>query len=269
MLERFSDFFAHFISNFNFEWDWSQWVYAADLDHNSSELILLKQILVKLVRLSFRDRILETLPEELKSLLPPADQTNFEYDDPSTQGHADAGIIQAKFNSKPAIEEMNDWIGSGDSGLESSSKNLSFTSSTNFFPIDEKLLDIFVQCLLNRASKTLTHLNAHFDKYHSTIALLVKDESYQFTLLDIVAKFWKNSNFHAVLTVRLLEKFKLVDSKNIVSWAFKAFEKEEDLHDNFSVHWEILFSLLARISSDIDLYNQEIQRVRIFEFAYS
>jgi len=217
---------------------------------------------VKLVRLSFRDRILETLPEELKALLPPADQTNFEY-----EGNADAGLIQAKFNSKPAIEEMNEWIGSGDNEIQSSSKTLNFTSSTKFsLPIDEKLLDIFVQCLLNRASKTLTHLNAHFDKYHSTIALLVKDESYQSALLDIVAKFWKNSIFHAVLTVRILEKFKLVDSKNIVSWAFKAFEKEEDLHDNFSVHWEILFSLLARISSDIDLYHQEIQRVNDWSF---
>ena len=110
-------------------------------------------------------------------------------------------------------------------------------------------------------SKTLTHLNAHFDKYHSTVALLVKDESYQSALLDTVAKFWKNSTFHAVLTVRILEKFKLVDAKNIVSWAFKNFEKEEDLHDNFSIHWEIFFSLLSRLSSDIDLYQQEILRV--------
>jgi len=240
ILERFSDFFAHFLSNFNFEWDWSQWKYAADLDHTSSELILLKQIFVKMVRLSFRDRIVEILPEELKPLLPPAEPTNFEYD-----GNKDAETIKDKFNAKPTIEEMNEWIGSGDNNIESS---------------NEKILDIFVQCLLNRASKTLTHLNAHFDKYNSTIALLVKEESYQTALLDTVAKFWKNSTFHAMLTVRILEKFKLVDSKNIVSWAFKAFEKEEDLHDNFSIHWEIFFSLLARISSDTDLYNQEILR---------
>jgi len=245
ILERFAEFFAHFISNLNFEWDWTQWKFVTDLDSTTIEVILFKAILVRLVQISFFDRISEILPEELRPFLPAKEPTFYEYDQPESANANDAQIIKDKFNSKPTVDEMNEFLTSEDSGLEVS---------------NEQLLDLFVQTMLNRGSKTLTHLNAHFDKYHPTIAHLTNSESDQHVILEATRKIFRNSHFHTILTISILQKYKLVDAKNIIEWVFKAIEKEDDPPNNFNIHWEVLLATLAKATSDVEVLRSEIQR---------
>jgi len=108
----------------------------------------------------------------------------------------------------------------------------------------------------------LTHLNAHFDKYHTTIANLIISKSDQFSVLDATRKLFRNSHFHTKLTINILQKFKLVDLKNVISWVFKAIEKEEDPVNNFNIYWQVLLETLEKVTHDVEVLRYEIQKVQ-------
>lgn len=59
----------------------------------------------------------------------------FRYEDPEAPHSQDAQVIRDKMNTKPAAQEMTEFLKSGDNNIEASG---------------EVLLDVFVQCLLTR-----------------------------------------------------------------------------------------------------------------------
>lgn len=89
-------------------------------------------------------------------------------------------------------------------------------------------------------------------------------ESDQLVVLDAVRKFYRNSNFHILLTINGMETFKILDSKNIVNWIFASLEKEEDINNYFQLYWDLLFLIIVKNATNIHVLEQNISRVNIW-----
>jgi len=68
---RFLDWFSHHLSNFGFTWKWTEWVDDVYLPDLHPRKAFIKGAIDKEIRLSFAQRIKNTLPEQYKDLIGP------------------------------------------------------------------------------------------------------------------------------------------------------------------------------------------------------
>jgi nuclear cap-binding protein subunit 1 len=71
LASRFMDWFAHHLSNFGFTWKWTEWVDDVYLPDAHPRKAFIAGALDKEIRLSFAQRIKNTLPEPYKELISP------------------------------------------------------------------------------------------------------------------------------------------------------------------------------------------------------
>ncbi len=79
---RFMDWFAHHLSNFGFTWKWTEWVSDVYLPDAHPHKAFIAGALDKEIRLSFAQRIKNTLPDPYKELISPEkeqDPPNFKF----------------------------------------------------------------------------------------------------------------------------------------------------------------------------------------------
>lgn len=71
LVNRFMDWFAHHLSNFGFTWKWTEWVDDVALPDLDPSKAFIKGAIDKEIRLSFAQRIKNTLPEPYQPLISP------------------------------------------------------------------------------------------------------------------------------------------------------------------------------------------------------
>ena len=71
LVNRFIDWFAHHLSNFGFTWKWTEWVDDVHLSDLNPRKAFILGAIDKEIRLSFAQRIKNTLPEPYQSLVDP------------------------------------------------------------------------------------------------------------------------------------------------------------------------------------------------------
>ena len=84
---RFMDWFAHHLSNFGFTWKWTEWVDDVELPDVHPRKAFILGAIDKEIRLSFAQRIKNTLPDPYKVLIPPEkekDAPDFKFADDGT-----------------------------------------------------------------------------------------------------------------------------------------------------------------------------------------
>jgi len=71
LVNRFIDWFSHHLSNFGFTWKWTEWVADVNLPDLHPSKAFIASSIDKEIRLSFAQRIKNTLPEPYQSLIVP------------------------------------------------------------------------------------------------------------------------------------------------------------------------------------------------------
>jgi nuclear cap-binding protein subunit 1 len=71
LTNRFMDWFAHHLSNFGFTWKWTEWVDDVELPDVDPRKAFIRGAIDKEIRLSFAQRIKNTLPDPYKELISP------------------------------------------------------------------------------------------------------------------------------------------------------------------------------------------------------
>lgn len=71
LTNRFMDWFAHHLSNFGFTWKWTEWVDDVELPDADPRKAFIRGAIDKEIRLSFAQRIKNTLPDPYKELISP------------------------------------------------------------------------------------------------------------------------------------------------------------------------------------------------------
>jgi len=79
-IERFASWFAYHLSNFQYKWTWEDWKECLEEDFESPKNKFLRETLIRCMRLSYHQRIVDILPESMNKLLPANPKTSYKYE---------------------------------------------------------------------------------------------------------------------------------------------------------------------------------------------
>ncbi len=78
-IERFSSWFAYHLSNFQYKWSWEEWSSCMNEEIESPKNKFLKDTLIRCMRLSYHQRIVDTIPESMNRILPANPKPTYKY----------------------------------------------------------------------------------------------------------------------------------------------------------------------------------------------
>ena len=99
LANRFTDWFAHHLSNFGFTWKWTEWVDDAFLPDLHPRKAFVIGAIDKEIRLSFAQRVKNTLPEPYQALIGPEkekDVPDFKFNDDSKPDYLPHPILPSR-----------------------------------------------------------------------------------------------------------------------------------------------------------------------------
>lgn len=80
-IQRFAEWFALHLSNFDFKWEWADWENAAEAVATPQQGVFVREVLAHCIRLSYYEKIAKLIPDSMKTLLPLDPTPNFKYQD--------------------------------------------------------------------------------------------------------------------------------------------------------------------------------------------
>jgi len=232
----FTEWFAHYLSNFDFKWVWSFWA-QPKTPHNLIQQNFLSQLFTRCVRLSYYERIDRAIPRELsEKYFPCKSRPDFKFlKGASVPGYKGAKLVYVKMKKDPTADQLIEWIESpeGSSVLEQP-------------PL--VITDIIVSCLLQTSSKSLSVLYSNISKYLPLLSKNINNlESERQAVLSI-SEFWQFNTQNIVIGVQKFYTSKLVSATAIAEWVFLPIN-----HKYFTQHWiwEILYYSVARSIDEV------------------
>lgn len=196
-IDRLANWFSLHLSNFDFKWNWDKW--SCYLENSSSNQILFIRLVLKgILNLSYRDRIIGTIPESFRLLLPPTEEINFSLND---------DIKNQKVNS---ITKIIFDKGSGDDILK-----ICDNESDDY---------ILISCILKFGSKSRTYMLVVIEKYLSL--LKVVESRSPFMILNVMNSFWGDfGDSCAGMTEFVIEKlisYRIIMPICVIEWFIKS-----------------------------------------------
>ena len=217
----------------------------------------------RMVRLSFWERIQQTVPEELVALMPHQPLPAFRFAsageekdskmEEESKGETDvqtagsenelnrvAAMVLRKIGEKVSSEELIAYL---DSSLSTSS---SLSSPAQLlFP-----------CILHAGHKSYSHLFALFDRYATVIAHY--GTAHPLHLLDAISEYWQHSQQHQLVIVDRLLARQWLQPAVLLTWSLQA-GKVELMHRGFV--WELVAVAMERLNDKTDDERAESVRV--------
>ncbi|PWN30717.1 hypothetical protein BDZ90DRAFT_229719 [Jaminaea rosea] len=241
VLERFSDWFSAHLSNFNFSWNWKEWIPDMGLAWSHPCRSLARRIVDLEVRLAYYDRIKGTLPEEVQeSVLRPEETAPcFTYGEEghpynkraaaltaSLRARATAPVVLAELESfkrdlvapeNPLDDEMQD--GNGANGGEHTAIPPSGRVS-NAAQADVVVRDVMTQVVLNVGSRSFSHFLNIVERYHGLLRHLSTTPATRAAILGATARHWARSPQWCLIVVDKLVQYRIVEPADVVGFVF-------------------------------------------------
>ena len=79
-IERFASWFAYHLSNFQYKWSWEDWKECLTEDIESPKNKFLRETLIRCMRLSYHQRMVEIMPESMNKLVPANPKPTYKYE---------------------------------------------------------------------------------------------------------------------------------------------------------------------------------------------
>ncbi|KAK3269980.1 Nucleic acid dioxygenase ALKBH1, partial [Cymbomonas tetramitiformis] len=238
---RIAEWLAFHLSNFSFSWPWDRWAHAATLPAIAPQRMFVEDVLQRMMRLSYWDRIALTVPVPLHPLMTPRPEPLYEY---STEGaNADerehAKQLLQHIKDKKQVKVIGEWVKS--------------TLIEQLGPV--AAAKVVAGVVLHLSSKSFTHLSTLLDRLGPLISIAAPSSlsETQGVLLSTAAKAWATSPQHLAITIERMMAKRLVQNTVIVDWVFATWEEaggqaERSLTARLAL-WEILYSTVNKTSA--------------------
>ena len=239
--ERLADWMAHHLSCFDLTWPWRSWVHVADKPRNHPQRAFCQSVIRRLCRLSYYDRVKESLPEELRCLLPNKPGLNPDYlHDTLNASSGSLHDLQAFMKSKTPADQVMTW-------LNNSGKLAQLGSAAA-----AKVLTVAV---LQHGQKCITHHNVLLKRYEPALRALTApggvkaagaagaaggeggegeggeggdEEGCEHVMVGAAAGVWAGSHpLMAVVAVSRLLELGLCKPVHVARWLVSTVEEEE------------------------------------------
>lgn len=162
--DRLTEWFSFHLSNFEYKWNWSDWAVYADpdmVDKFPFRAHFCKDVLARCIRLSYYERVLDVVPEEMKFFLPPKPNTGnrSRFDQVINENLMKVVTGKDKQEAKVVKERLSAMIpvnGSVDDSEEQKKANM-------------LRLSALIRSILQAGCKTLSHFDTVCERYLSLL----------------------------------------------------------------------------------------------------
>ncbi|CAF3752736.1 unnamed protein product [Rotaria socialis] len=267
-IERFVKWFSYHLSNFQFTWEWQDWINCLDENPESPKIKFIRETLQRCMRLSFHQRVIDFVPEQFYKLVPnkPSPAFKFEEVDPPLFGSEYAQLLTKKLRERSAADDILRILNTvpnptkDDQALSIASSSSVANPSSTELTYNMVQIDLFVSSLLWMGSKSFTHSFASLAKYHQLFKVLIETEEQQIQVLKSMFEIWPNHQQMMVVLVDKLVKTQIVECSAVANWIFSS-ELGSEL-TNFYI-WEILTSTIEKMNRQVDKYQTELLDLRL------
>ncbi|KAK3684836.1 MIF4G like-domain-containing protein [Podospora appendiculata] len=209
---RFMDWFAHHLSNFGFTWKWTEWVDDVFLPDLHPCKAFIAGAIDKEIRLSFAQRIKNTLPEPYQALIGPEkekDVPDFKFANDDTpfaaEGREIAGLLKRKASDdeiQPVIERIH-----------------ALALDNNLDPLVAST-DVFVTAVLHVGSKSLSHVLAAIERTKDRLTDTgAASEAARAQIIASVMTYWSSHPGVAITIIEKLLNYSILIPATVVNWA--------------------------------------------------
>lgn len=252
-IDRFVTWFAYHLSNFQFRWSWDDWIACTQVNPLLPKPKFVSEVLHRCLRLSYHQRIKDSVPEAFSELVPAKPQVRYKYEEEgagSLPGTMVAHQLINAIKSKCTPEETLVLLKELPNPLADD------TDEPSHHPLR---IDVFVSTLLHLGSKSFSHAFAAIAKFHFVLKILAESEEGQICLLKTMYEVWSSHpQMMVVLTDKLL-KTQIVDCSSVANWLFSA-DMAPDFTRNYV--WEIMHSTINKMSKHVEKLQKEAEDAR-------
>ncbi|KAF7635415.1 hypothetical protein Mgra_00005234 [Meloidogyne graminicola] len=109
-IDRFVDWFSFHLSNFEYRWSWSDWIYCVEFDSLHPKRIFIREVIDRCLRLSYHKKLVELLPNEFGPLIPDEPTISYVLDDENHPAFNKAEQFKLLISQRAKDEEILDLL---------------------------------------------------------------------------------------------------------------------------------------------------------------
>lgn len=253
--QRLAEWLAYHVSNYEYVWPWQKWVHVLEAPLYDGQRRFCMEVIERMIRLSYWERIHDVLPSEFRVLLPPKPEVETLPDDALETNIDDlegvwAARALAMVRQKVTAEELDSW-------MKSNALEAVLQGKVN-------LVKMLVRCLLVAGQKSYSHMIIALERYYGPLALMISEagKDAQLAALDMVARVWSRNAQRAVMAIDRLMTLRLVSADCTIEWAFGYGIDSIDNHFKFSLSWETLHRAMDKIVARVDDAKDELRKAK-------
>ncbi|XP_013421265.1 nuclear cap-binding protein subunit 1-like [Lingula anatina] len=252
-IERFVSWFAYHLSNFQFRWSWDDWSTCVEMDHLLPKPMFVKEVLLQCLRLSYHQRILETVPDSFAPLIPTKPHPVYKYEKEgagSLPGTITAYKLLSSIKSKCTPEEAAMILKDLPNPLSDEEGDPAYN------PLK---IDVFVSTLLFLGSKSFSHSFAAIAKFHYVFKTLAETEDAQICILRSVHEVWGTHQQMMCVLIDKMLKTQIIECSAVANWLFSSVMT---LHFTSFFVWEILHSTIRKMNKHVAKLQKEVEEAK-------
>ncbi|CAH0390592.1 unnamed protein product [Bemisia tabaci] len=252
--DRFVNWFAYHLSNFQFRWSWEDWDCCIERDPEHPQPKFIREVLLKCLRLSYHQRITDMVPPSFQKFIPPEPVPKYKYhaneDTIYLPGVQVATQLMKAIREKCTPEEAAALLAELPNPLQDED------GDARLNPLK---IDVFVQTLLFLASKSFSHAFAAISKFHIVFKALAESEEAQICILRSLFELWRNHQQMLCVLIDKMLKLQIVECSAVANWIFS---KEMSSEFTKLYLWEILHLTIKKMSKHVSRLGRELGETR-------
>ncbi|XP_070542802.1 LOW QUALITY PROTEIN: nuclear cap-binding protein subunit 1-A-like [Ptychodera flava] len=255
-VDRFVNWFSHHLSNFQFRWSWEDWAECVTANAEAPKPKFVRETLEKCMRLSYHQRIAESVPEDFAALVPEKPSPIYKYTaegSGSLPGTVTAHQLIASIKAKATAEEVLSILKELPNPKQEDDQ---MEDENSFNPLR---IDVFVLTVLHMGSKSFSHSFSALAKFHSVFKALADSEESQMYMLNKVYEIWQNHHQMISVLVDKMLRTQIVDCSSVANWLFS-----KDMSRDFTRYyvWEMMNSTIRKMNKHVNKIAKELQEAR-------
>ncbi|TCD60345.1 hypothetical protein EIP91_010329 [Steccherinum ochraceum] len=268
--DRLANWFSIHMSNFNFMWVWKEWIGDLSLPQQHPKRVFMRRAVEYEIRLSYYDRIVKTLPEQMQSpdagVLPPGTPgPSFAYDDPASPYHDAAQNVLNLLRGRGKAEEVMAHLEELKNTLETTDSDQNVTSV---------IRSIAVQALLHIGSRSFSHFLNAIERYLPLLRNLAAGGistasgsavEARNDILSAVLDFWKNNKHMVAIVLDKLMQYQIVDPTDVIAWTFAHASPEVigvRYHSCSTFQWDLIKGALDKANGRVAIARRKLAGLR-------
>uniref|UniRef100_A0A3P9L725 Nuclear cap binding protein subunit 1 n=1 Tax=Oryzias latipes TaxID=8090 RepID=A0A3P9L725_ORYLA len=263
-MDRFINWFAHHLSNFQFRWSWDDWADCLTVDLDKPKPKFVKEVLEKSMRLSYHQRIVDIVPATFSALIPADPIFTFKYEDESASslpGYPTSVTVSNAIKNRASNEEILAIL------KEVPNPNQEDDDGTGqiLYTLSASVCEETTDCIweLNIVSLHLCcnsqTSSGSSDGFHEILKTLTESDEGKLHILKVVYDVWRNHPQMIAVLVDKMVRTQIVDCAAVANWLFS-----QDMAHEFTrlFIWEILHSTIRKMNKHVQKIQKELEEAK-------